>query len=164
VADSTADLLQFVGFEARACYSGTSALSEAAAFLPGLCLIDLNMPGMDGDVLAVRLREQAGSRTMVLIAVTAMGNEESSRRIKDAGFEMHLVKPVDPRVLLSVIQSQWKWRQSARSSGSSEPSADCVEGEAGKNPTNVSHSQPRAVKSPVRTDSGPSGGSPGRLA
>jgi DNA-binding response OmpR family regulator len=126
-----------------------------------LCLIDLNMPGMDGDVLAVRLREQAGTRTMVLIAVTAMDNEESSRRIKDAGFDLHLVKPVNPRVLLSVIHSQWKWRQSARSSGSGKPSADCVEGEADKHPANVSHPQPRAVKSPAKTDPAPSGRSPG---
>jgi two-component system, OmpR family, response regulator len=116
VADSTTDLLQFAGFEAWACYSGASALFEAAKFLPGLCLIDLNMPGMDGDILAVLLREQAGTRTMVLIAVTAMGNEESSRRIKDAGFDMHFLKPVNPRVLLSVVRDLWLGSQSARSS------------------------------------------------
>lgn len=62
VADSTAELLRLVGFEARACYDGPTALAEAAAFLPSVCLIDLNMPGMDGDELATRLRAQAGGR------------------------------------------------------------------------------------------------------
>jgi DNA-binding response OmpR family regulator len=163
VADSTADLLQFAGFEARACYSGASALSEAATFLPGLCLIDLNMPGMDGDVLAVRLREQAGTRTMVLIAVTAMGNEESSRRIRDAGFDMHLIKPVYPVALLRIVERPWQWWQSARSSRPGDPSADRIE-DGGKNATNVSKPQPRPVQSPARTDPAPSGGSPGRHA
>ena len=56
IADSTAELLRRVGFECRACYDGPSALVEAAAFRPSVCLIDFNMPGMDGDEVGVRLR------------------------------------------------------------------------------------------------------------
>ena len=108
IADSSVDLLQVMGFEARACYSGAAALVEAAAFLPGVCLIDLNMPGMDGDELAVRLRAWAAGVPLVLVAVTAMSNEESAQRIRDAGFDLHLIKPVDPFNLVAVVDSLWK--------------------------------------------------------
>ena len=97
-----------MGFQACACYDGPAALAMAAEFLPGVCLIDLNMPGMDGDELAVRLREQADGAPLVLVAVTAMSNEESGRRIREAGFDLHLVKPVDPFSLESVVDSLWR--------------------------------------------------------
>src|SRR4051812_36969340 len=58
-ADSTVLLLRAAGFEARACYDGPAALQEVGPFRPGLCFLDLNMPGMDGDDLAVRLRAWA---------------------------------------------------------------------------------------------------------
>jgi CheY-like chemotaxis protein len=66
VADSEADLLHVHECDARACYSGASALVEVAEFRPCVCLIDLNMPGMDGDELAVRLREQEGGPPPIL--------------------------------------------------------------------------------------------------
>jgi DNA-binding response OmpR family regulator len=105
IADSEADLLNIHGFDARACYSGASALREAAEFQPCVCLIDLNMPGMDGDELAVRLRKQEGGPPPVLVAVTARSDEESERRIQEAGLDPHLVKPVDPNKLVAVIDS-----------------------------------------------------------
>jgi two-component system OmpR family response regulator len=105
VADSAAELLQIVGLEARACYCGRTALVEAATFLPHVCLIDLNMPGMDGDELAVCLRAQVSGVSLSLVAVTAMSAEQSCQRIRDAGFDMHLVKPVDPRELISIIET-----------------------------------------------------------
>ena len=71
VADTTAALLGVVGFEARACYDGPAALRMFESFRPGLCLIDLNMPGMDGDELAVRLHEQANGQPLVLVAMPA---------------------------------------------------------------------------------------------
>lgn len=103
VADSEADLLHVYGFDARACYSGESALREAAEFHPRVCLIDLNMPAMSGDELAVRLREQEGGPPPALVAVTARSDEESRRRVEKAGLDPHLVKPVDPIRLLEVI-------------------------------------------------------------
>jgi len=113
VADSEAELLCLVGFEARACYDGPSALVEAAAFLPGVCLIDLNMPEMDGDEVAVKLRHQADGVPIVLVAVTAMNNEASCLRIKEAGFDLHLVKPLDPHNLLSLVDRLWRVWQAA---------------------------------------------------
>jgi two-component system, OmpR family, response regulator len=108
VADSEADLLRAVGFDTRACYDGQSALVEAASFSPSVCLLDLNMPGMDGDELAIRLREQAEESPLVLVAVTAMSNERDQQRIQGAGFDMHLVKPVDPHQLVLVVDTLWR--------------------------------------------------------
>jgi two-component system OmpR family response regulator len=85
VADSAVMLFNLVGFEARACYHVRSALLEGEAFRPGVCLIDLHIPGMDGDELAARIR-RACDPPPVLVAVTAMSNEQSSTRIVTAGF------------------------------------------------------------------------------
>src|SRR5208282_439317 len=98
-ADSEAMLLQLAGYEARACYSGATALVEAVEFLPDICLIDMSMPGMDGDELAVRLRRPG----LVLMAITAMNDDACGRRIKAAGFDQHLLKPVSPHDLLAAV-------------------------------------------------------------
>lgn len=85
IADSEAQLLQVCGFDARACYDGAEALALAAAFRPTVCLIDLNMPGMNGDELAVRVRKREGGPPPVLVAVTARDDEQSQSRIRVAG-------------------------------------------------------------------------------
>jgi two-component system OmpR family response regulator len=103
IADSEVQLLQVCGFDARACYDGPEALALAATFRPTVCLIDLNMPGMNGDELAVRLRKQEGGPPPVLMAVTARDDEQSQSRIRAAGLTPHLVKPVDPRLLLAAV-------------------------------------------------------------
>jgi CheY-like chemotaxis protein len=107
-ADSTAKLLQLVGFEARACYDGESALSQLDSYRPDLCFLDLNMRGMDGDELAIRLRAASAGRPIALVAITAMGNEDSRRRTTAAGFDLHLVKPVDPFKLVQVVDTWFK--------------------------------------------------------
>lgn len=112
IADSEAQLLQACGFDARACYGGAGALLLAASFRPAVCLIDLNMPGMDGDELANRLRALWTGDPPVLIAVTAMDSEAARQRIR-AAFDQHLVKPVDPRQLLSVLDGQMELYRTA---------------------------------------------------
>jgi two-component system OmpR family response regulator len=101
LADSEADLLRAVGYTVQVCYDAPTALDVAKTYEPCVCLLDLNMPGMDGDELAVRLREQAGDRPLVLVAVTAMSNDPSRRRTSD--FDDHLVKPVAPLELIEVV-------------------------------------------------------------
>lgn len=114
VADSEVELLRIVGIEARACYSGQDALTQAVSFLPSMCLIDLNMPNMDGDELAIRLRELL-SPPLILVAVTAMTNEACSRRVRQAGFDLHLIKPVSPHELLTVVNELWRaWYTNVR--------------------------------------------------
>ncbi len=86
-ADTSADLLSLFGYESRACYDGETALSEAQSFRPTICLIDLNMPGMDGDELAICLKKLPQLRPPHLVAVTAMNSSlEASDRIERAGF------------------------------------------------------------------------------
>ncbi|MBX9583883.1 MAG: response regulator [Gemmataceae bacterium] len=108
VADSEAELLRIVGFNPRACYDGRSALRVAREFAPDVCLIDLHMPDMDGDELAGRLRAEAAGRPVLMVAVTAMSNDESHARTQAAGFALHLVKPVDPHDLLRVVDELWR--------------------------------------------------------
>jgi CheY-like chemotaxis protein len=113
LAESTADLMRVVGFEAVACYGGLAALDIAAAFHPDLCLVDLNMAGMEGDELGRQLRDRAGGRPLVLVAVTAMDDARSRRRTSDAGFRLHLVKPVDPHDLVRIVDELWRtWQAS----------------------------------------------------
>ena len=111
VADSAALLLKTVGFEVRTCYNGHSALSVALEFRPGVCLIDLNMPGMDGDELATHLRQRADWSPLLLVAVTAMNNEAAGQRIEKAGFHMQMLKPVDPHKLVTVVDALFRLGQ-----------------------------------------------------
>jgi len=104
LADTTAYLLGMCGYEARACYNGPAALAAVdGGFIPDVCLIDLTMPGMDGDELAPRLRARLPGRNPLLVAMTAMATEGAMRRTLDAGFDHHFVKPVDPDRLLAVM-------------------------------------------------------------
>ncbi|HET6573269.1 MAG TPA: response regulator [Fimbriiglobus sp.] len=102
VAESLVMLLTLVGFDARACFDGASALAEAATFCPHAGVLDLNMPGMNGYELARRLREQLGPR-LFLMAVTAVGDPDTDRRVVEAGFNLKLTKPADPNQLLAVL-------------------------------------------------------------
>jgi two-component system, OmpR family, response regulator len=114
-ADSTANLLGIVGFEARACYDGATALAEVKRDHFDVCFLDLNMPGMDGDQLAKRLMELPAAQRPILVAMTAMSNEETSSRIAAAGFDLHLVKPVDPYKLVQVVDTMFRvWHGNGR--------------------------------------------------
>ena len=101
IADSEALLLALTGFDTRSCYSGRDALTLAELFCPTVCLIDINMPGMDGDELAARLREVAEGRSLFLIAVTARTTDVSEEWT--TGFDEYLFKPVKPERLLAAI-------------------------------------------------------------
>jgi two-component system OmpR family response regulator len=105
VAESLALVLQMVGFEAATAFDGPSALEAARRFRPDACITDINMPGMDGYELAGRLREWAGNRPLLLIAVTARTTDEARRRPEAAGFDLHLNKPADPVEVLGRVVS-----------------------------------------------------------
>lgn len=104
VADSNAMLLQLAGYPAEACYCARDALRLARESPPDLCFIDLNMPGMDGDELAINLRQLAPGRPIMLVAVTAMNSEAALRRMSLAGFAVHLVKPADPEMVVNIAR------------------------------------------------------------
>jgi two-component system, OmpR family, response regulator len=112
-ANSSALLLRIMGFETRACYDGPSALILNETFRPGVCFLDLNMPGMEGDELARRLRDAPAWRPLLVVAVTAMSDKKSCERIAAAGFDLHLVKPVDPDALVKVVDLLFQFAENA---------------------------------------------------
>jgi len=107
-ADSLGRLLSVVfGQEARVVYNGKAALEMAGSFLPEVILLDLDMTGMDGYEVAIRLRELSACSRALIVAVTGWGHEEDHRRSRERGFDLHLVKPVsaeDLRALLADLE------------------------------------------------------------
>ena len=102
-ADSAALLLELYGCVVAVCYDGPSALAETLRFAPDVCLIDVNMPGMSGCEVAERLKTWRRSRPVYLIAITAHCTDAAREMTARAGFELHLVKPVDWGELLAVL-------------------------------------------------------------
>ncbi len=94
-ADSLAMLLEIGGHEVTAVYSASDALQRASELKPAIIVMDLGLPQIDGCEVARRMRgmpELAGVR---LLALTGHGRDEDRQRTRDAGFDHHLVKPVD---------------------------------------------------------------------
>jgi PAS domain S-box-containing protein len=102
-ARSLALLLELTGNEVRIAHDGPSALEAAAAFVPDVILLDIGMPGMSGLEVARRLRAMPPLRDAILVAQTGWGQEEDRRRSEEAGFNVHLVKPVDPVSLQGLL-------------------------------------------------------------
>jgi signal transduction histidine kinase len=98
-AGSLSMLLELKGHEVRIAYEGESALQLAEQFRPQMVLLDLGMPKMSGYEACRRIRDQAWGVEMTVIAVTGWGQEDDRRRSTAAGFDGHLVKPVDPESL-----------------------------------------------------------------
>src|SRR5262249_23682279 len=102
VVDDNADslesmeiLLQMWGHEVRTAHDGPAALTVAAEFPPDIVLLDIGLPGMNGYEVAQRLRDIPGLARALLVAVTGYGQESDRRRTREAGFDRHLIKPVE---------------------------------------------------------------------
>ena len=83
--------------------NGHAALNVARRFRPEFIFLDLGLPGMDGFELCRRLKLQVGWETARIIAVTAYAQDEYRQRSQEAGCELHLVKPVDPKFLNGLL-------------------------------------------------------------
>lgn len=105
VADSLGMLLQLLGYDVRVVHDGPSALASISSYQPSVVLLDIGMPGMDGYEVARHVRKQPEFKDLPLVALTGWGQEEDRRRSKEAGFNHHLVKPVDPDILEQVLAS-----------------------------------------------------------
>jgi CheY-like chemotaxis protein len=104
VAASLAAFLQLLGHDVRVAHDGARAVELAEEFHPQTLLLDLGMPGMDGYEACRRIRKAAWSRNMRLIAITGWGQDEDRRKSANAGFDMHLVKPVNPETLAQLLR------------------------------------------------------------
>jgi CheY-like chemotaxis protein len=102
-ATSLALLLRAAGYQVETSFDGLSALAAARRFAPDACVLDINMPGMNGYELARRLREQAPGRPPVLATVTAYSDYGHLDRAAAAGFDLHFTKPADPCELVDQL-------------------------------------------------------------
>ena len=98
-AETLSMLLELKGHAVRRAYDGENALQVAEGFRPEMVLLDLGMPKMNGYEACRRIRDQEWGAHMTLIAVTGWGQEDDRRKSSAAGFDGHLVKPVDPETL-----------------------------------------------------------------
>jgi two-component system CheB/CheR fusion protein len=104
-AESIALLFELNGHHVRMAHDGPAALEIAHSFHPQVIVLDIGLPGMDGYEVARRLRSEAQMQSVNLIALTGYGQSEDRQRSIAAGFNHHLVKPVDPEVLQTLIAS-----------------------------------------------------------
>ncbi len=95
--------LELEGLEVRTAQDGPSALRLAASYQPTVVVLDLGLPVMDGYEIAAKLREQLGAAAPRLIAMSGYGQKDDIARTREAGFERHLIKPVDAEALLRAI-------------------------------------------------------------
>lgn len=96
-------LLVHHGHDAKSCTSGAQALKLGPVFEPDAVILDLGMPGMDGFETAARLKQQPWGKTVLLIALTGWGRDDDVRRTHAAGFDEHLVKPLEIDRLMDLL-------------------------------------------------------------
>ena len=100
------DFLELSGHEVELAASGKDGVQAARQFHPEVVLCDIGLPGMSGFEVAAALRRDPATRSAKLIAVTGYGRDEDRRKSKEAGFDMHLTKPVDPAQLRDLLQER----------------------------------------------------------
>ena len=104
-AEMISALLADAGYEVRLAGDPSQALAAAQAFRPEVAILDIGLPVMDGYTLGRELRARQSDAPPILIALTGYGQEQDRRRSADAGFTLHLVKPVDPEKLTHVVDA-----------------------------------------------------------
>jgi CheY-like chemotaxis protein len=102
-ADTLALLLELEGHETQAVYLSTEAIERATWFKPDVVLLDIGLPVMNGYELAQRFRSTPELAGVRLVALTGYGKSEDQQRTKAAGFDEHLVKPVDAATLNAAL-------------------------------------------------------------
>ncbi|PYS56180.1 MAG: hypothetical protein DMG13_00760 [Acidobacteria bacterium] len=103
--ESLAMMLEIMGHEVRMAHDGLEALEAAIDFQPDVVLLDIGMPRLNGYDTARRIRQEPWGKNVLLVAVTGWGQETDKRQTKEAGFDLHLVKPIDPDVLATALAS-----------------------------------------------------------
>jgi two-component system CheB/CheR fusion protein len=104
-AETLAMLLEHWGHDVKLAVDGPTALETAAAQHPDLVLLDIGLPGMTGYEVAEQIRANPALSDTVLVAMTGYGQAEDKKRSRQAGFTLHLVKPVEPPLLQKLLSS-----------------------------------------------------------
>jgi PAS domain S-box-containing protein len=104
-AESLAMLLRTTGADVHVAHDGPAAIEEFELREPHIVLLDLGMPDMDGYEVARRLREISNPQRVAIVALTGWGQDEDRQRVRDAGFDHHLVKPVELAPLQALLTS-----------------------------------------------------------
>ncbi len=98
------DLLQLSGHEATGAHDGPDGVARALAVQPDVAIIDIGLPGLSGYEVAQRLRADPATRSIKLVALTGYGQDQDRQRALDAGFDAHLVKPINTALLFKTLQ------------------------------------------------------------
>lgn len=106
IADSLASMLRLLGNETCTAYDGEEAIAAADAFRPDVVILDIGLPKLNGYEACLRIRDLDQGKSMVIIAQSGWGQETDRRRTSEAGFDHHLVKPVDPEALMRLLRSK----------------------------------------------------------
>jgi CheY-like chemotaxis protein len=101
-AETMGELLRIWGHDVRLAHDGPAAVEAAREYRPDVILLDIGLPGMDGLAVARRLKED-GVNARLLVALTGYGEQNDRARTQQAGFNHHLVKPVDPETLRKLL-------------------------------------------------------------
>ncbi|HWP18221.1 MAG TPA: ATP-binding protein [Burkholderiaceae bacterium] len=103
--ESLAVLLELLGHEVRACGDGMQAVEAFEAWRPQVILMDIGMPGLDGYGACRKIRERPGGDDVFIVALTGWGQPEDRERGRQAGFDAHLLKPIEPAALQAVLDA-----------------------------------------------------------
>jgi CheY-like chemotaxis protein len=101
--ETTAVLFRLWGYDVATAVDGAAALATVAREHPDVVLLDIGLPGIDGYEVARRIRAGQGTKAPVLVAVTGYGQVDDRQRSSEAGFDRHLVKPVEPAALKRLL-------------------------------------------------------------
>jgi len=104
-ADSLARLLHLTGNETHAAYDGLEAVEAATTFRPDVVLLDIGLPKLNGYDVARKIREQPWGKNIVMVALTGWGQVEDRQKSREAGFNGHMVKPIDHAELMKLLAS-----------------------------------------------------------
>ncbi len=98
-------LLKLDGHETQTAHDGLEAIEAAERLRPDVVLLDIGLPKLNGYEVCRRIRQQPWGKDLVLVALTGWGQEEDRQRSTEAGFDTHLVKPVDHEALAELLAS-----------------------------------------------------------
>jgi PAS domain S-box-containing protein len=123
-AESEGWRVKSLGHETLVVHDGTEALRAAPKYRPSIVLLDIGMPGLDGYEVARRLRAMEGGERLRIVAVTGWGQDADREKSREAGFDLQLVKPVEPRELVRVLDAGRRKPALLRHHGEEEESGE----------------------------------------